>query len=144
MTTMQFPHLALLFFMPHCLVHPCSPALFSPDNPRLSTCSLTPISIFHCHTLHHSSPALFATYPFLPLLSEALETRHWLLYTMDPVFTLLFTCLQTALTAFSEAALDAGETKALTFTEAPLFFYTLCIPEHLCVGFATIEWKLAG
>lgn len=27
----------------------------------------------------------------LPLLSEALQTRRWLLYTMAPVFALLFT-----------------------------------------------------
>lgn len=37
------------------------------------------------------------------LLSEVHETSRWLLYTMAPVFTLLFTCLQTALTTFSRA-----------------------------------------
>lgn len=64
----------------------CSPLLFSPDNPSLSSCGLTPISISHCHTLHHSS-LLYSLPTLLPPLSEALETRHWLLYTMAPVFT---------------------------------------------------------
>lgn len=90
------------FFMPHYLVHPFPPELFSLDNPYLSSCCLTPISISHRHTLHHSS-LLYPLPTLLPLSSEALETRRWLLYTMAPVFTLLFTCLQTALTTFREA-----------------------------------------
>lgn len=93
---------ALPFFMPHYLVHPFSPELFSLDNPYLSPCCLTAISISHCHTLHHSS-LLYLPPTLLPLLSEAPETRRWLLYTMAPVFALLFTCLQTALTTFAEA-----------------------------------------
>lgn len=101
---------ALPFFMPDCLIHPPTPVLFSPDNPCLSSCCLTPISISHCHTLHHSKP-LYLLPPLLPLLSEALQTRHWLLYTMPPVFALLFTCLQTALTTFSKTALYTRRAK---------------------------------
>lgn len=41
--------------MPRCLVHPLVPALFSTDNPCLPSCCLTPISISHCHPLHHST-----------------------------------------------------------------------------------------
>lgn len=41
--------------MARCLVHPLVPALFSTDNPRLPSCCLTPISISHCHPLHHST-----------------------------------------------------------------------------------------
>lgn len=127
------------FFMPHCLVHPLSPALFSPDNPCLSSCCLAPISILHCHTLHHSSP-LFPLLTLLSLLSEALETRCWLFYTMAPVFTLLFTCLQTALTTFSEAALDTKTSHSQRILCSSIH----CAYLSICVGFVTIECKLAS
>lgn len=91
------------FFKPDCLIHPTPPppSLFSPDNPRLSSCCLTSSYISLCHTLHHFKQ-LYLLPPLLPLLSGAVQTRHWLCDTMPAVFTSLSTCLQTALTTFSQ------------------------------------------
>lgn len=115
-----------------CLAHPSSPALFSPDNPCLSSGCLTTLSQSHCHTLHHPNP-LYSLPPLLPLLSEALQTRRWLLYTMAPVFTGLFTCLQAG----------GQKRKQPSCTEVPLFLYTLCIPERQCVGLVTIKMSIS-
>lgn len=78
------PSPPLFFFLPLIVLQSPPPSsLFFPDNPCLSSCCLSPIAISHCHTLHHSSlHQLPASH--LPLLCEALQTRHWLLYTMPP------------------------------------------------------------
>lgn len=72
---MRFPHRSCLFLMLGCLVPP-TPVLFSPDNPCLSSCRLTPIFISHCVT--HSIILKKTPYlqpPLLPLWGEALQTK---------------------------------------------------------------------
>lgn len=96
-STPAHPFLSLIVsFTPHTP----TPSLFSPDNPRLC---LTPSYISHCHTLHHFK-RLYLLPPLLPLLSGAVQTRHWICDTMPAVFTSLSTCLHTALTTFSQTA----------------------------------------
>lgn len=125
--------------MPDCLVPPPPfPASFSPDNPCLSSCCLTPISISHCHILHHSNP-LYSQPPLLPLLSEALQTRRWLLYTMAPVFMLLFTCLQTAPLHKEGKNLNSSHAQGSLCSS---IHYAL--PQHQCEGLVTILCQLVA
>lgn len=135
---MWFPHKRSFLFPCLIVLHtPASPPLWSPDNPRLPSCGLTLISIFSCHTPPRSVPAFFTAYPFIrwSARDKTVAAPH-----NGPPCVHCCRCLP-----FCRRLSPRGRQKNnLTLTEVPLFLYTLCIPDHLCVGFVVIECKLVG
>lgn len=127
------------FYFPASLS--CTPLL-----PLLCGLLITPVSPRAVSPLSQSSPVTHHLVLYLlfslptPLLGEAPETRQWLLpTTAHPVFTAV------AVYPSADSSHHEGDKKNnLTLTEVPLFLYTLCIPDHLCVGFVVIECKLVG
>lgn len=127
------------FYFPASLS--CTPLL-----PLLCGLLITPVSPRAVSPLSQSSPVTHHLVLYLlfslptPLLGEAPETRQWLLpTTAHPVFTAV------AVYPSADSSHHEGDKKNnLTLTEVPLFLYTLCIPDHLCVGFVVIECKLLG
>lgn len=118
------------FYFPASLS--CTPLL-----PLLCGLLITPVSPRAVSPLSQSSPVTHHLVLYLlfslptPLLGEAPETRQWLLpTTAHPVFTAV------AVYPSADGSHHEGDKKNnLTLTEVPLFLYTLCIPDHLCVGF---------